>query len=375
MVEIREVTTRKELKKFILFPFQLYKKNRYWVPPLIHDELNTLRRDRNPAFEHCESRYWLAYQNKQIAGRIAAIINKRYIEQWGKKYVKFGWVDFKNSIEVSQSLFNVVETWAKSRGLVGAHGPLGFTDNDPEGMLIEGFDELGTMPDIYNYPYYKEHIEKCGYVKDVDWVEYQIKIPEKVPERIKNIENELLKRNKFKILDARRKKELLPYARRIFPVYNKAYKDLFGFTPLTEKQIDDFIRKYYKNVVPDYFKIVLDKNDEIAGFIIGSPSLSKALQRAKGRLFPIGFLFCLHALSNSNKYVDLYLAGVKPDLQGRGVNAILASEFTRSCIKNKIIIVNASKQLEKNILARSHMNLYETRQHKRRRCYVKHFHT
>lgn len=370
MVEIREIKSLRDLKGFVLFPFKLYRGNKYWIPPLISDEINNLRWDKNPAFEFCDVKYWLACKDGRIAGRIAGIINNRYIEKWKNKFARFGWVDFYDDEEVSQALFGAVENWAKSKGLEGVHGPLGFTDFDPEGMLVEGFDELGTMPDIYNHRYYKDHVEKRGYLKDVDWVEYEIFTPERVPERAERVASLILKKNRLRVLDAKRPEDLLPYAQGVFDVIDEAYRNLYGFVPLNEKQVEFYIKLYFPHIVPDYVKIVLDEKDEVAGFVLGVPSLSRALQKARGRLFPLGFIYLLRAL-RKNRYLDLYLGAVRPDLQGRGVDALLMTELTRTCIKKGIISAESTKELEENWLVQAHWKHYKARRHKRRRCYIK----
>ncbi|MBU2444528.1 MAG: hypothetical protein KJ666_03000 [Bacteroidetes bacterium] len=369
-LEIVEVSTKKELKQFVLFPFNLYKNNKYWIPPLISDELHTLRSEDNPAFEHCHANYWLVYKGNEIVGRIAGIINKKYIEKWGNKYARFGWVDFIDDPEVSQLLFSTVESWAKSQGMTAIHGPLGFTDMDREGMLIEGFDELSTMATIYNYPYYPQHLEKLGFKKDIDWVEYEIIVPKEIPEKAVRIAKIVRERRGLRILDAKSSKDLLKYAHGIFDVINETYENLYGFVELSQKQIDLYIKQYFPFVSPNYLKIVLDEKDKVAGFVIGMPSLSRALQKAKGRLFPFGFIHLLIALKFP-KYVDLYLGAVRKELQGKGADAFLITDLCRSCIEKKIISAESNLELEDNLLVQGHWKHFDRRQHKRRRCFIK----
>ena len=370
-VEVREVKSKSELKRFVLFPFSLYKKCPYWIPPLIFDELHTLRSDKNPAFEFCEAKYWIAYKNGTIVGRIAGIINKKYIEKWHNDYGRFGWVDFIDDYEVSQALFEIVEAWAKSNGLEAVHGPLGFSDMDHEGMLIEGFNELGTIATIYNYPYYPEHIERCGYRKDADWIEFEIKVPAAIPEKAERISHLVTEKKKVSVLEAKNSKELLPYARQIFELINQTYENFYGFVPLTEKQIEFYVKQYFPFVDPDYLKVLLDGQNKIAGFVIGMPSLSRALQRARGRLFPFGFIHLWRALKHP-KYVDLYLGAIRPDLQGKGADALLMTELAKSCIKNQIISAESNIELEDNVRVQSHWKYFDSRQHKRRRCFINH---
>jgi len=242
---------------------------------------------------------------------------------------------------------------------------------DYEGMLVEGFDELGTMATIYNHPYYPRHMEKFGYEKEVDWVEFEIKVPEKIPEKADRVAKIVMEKLKVKVLDAKSKKDLIPYGKDLFDLINVAFKDLFGFVTLTEKQIDYYIKQYLGFVSHHYTKIIVDENMKLAGFVIGMPSLTRALQKSKGRLFPFGFIHMLRALGNSNKYIDLYLGAIRPDLQGKGVDALLMTEITRSSIKNKVISAETNIELETNVLVQSHWKYFDARQHKRRRCFCK----
>lgn len=370
MILIKEVTSLRELKKFIYFPYKLYADNPHWVPPLISDELNTLRKDKNPAFEYCEAKYWLAYRDDEIVGRIAGIISHKYIEKWKNRYARFGWIDFIEDFEVAEALTQTVEKWALSKGMEGVHGPLGFCDLDKEGMLVEGFDELGMMITIYNAPYYHEYMERLGYGKDVDWLEFEIKTPETMPEKIVKINNLVMKRLKLKIFTAKKSKEFLPYAREIFYLLNEAYKDLYGVVELTEKQIGAYVKQYFSFINPDYVRLILDEENKVVAFGIAAPSLARALQKTKGRIFPFGFIQLLKALK-SNDRLDLYLVAVKPELQGKGVNAMILADITQTAIKNGLKFAETGPELETNKDVHSLWKFYETRQHKRRRCYIK----
>lgn len=367
---IKEVSSRKELKQFIRFPFSLYANHPCWVPPLIFDELHTLRRDKNPAFDYCDARYWLAYKDGKVAGRIAGIINHRYIEKWGNHYARFGWVDFVDDPEVASALFTAVEQWAMGKGMTGIHGPLGFTDMDHEGMLVEGFNELGTLAAIYNHPYYPKHLEALGYVKDVDWLEFEIKIPTQIPEKAERVERIVKQKLGVRALEAKNAKQILPYARELFGVLNQAFAPLYAFVPLTDRQIDMYVKQYFSFIKPDFTKILLDANGRVAGFVIGMPSLSRALQKARGRLFPFGFLYLLAAMRKP-KFIDLYLGAIRPDLQDKGADALLMTEMTRSAIANGIVSAESNIELEENIKVQGHWKYYAARQHKRRRCYIK----
>lgn len=370
MIKIKEVNTLNELKKFVQFPYRLYSGNPYWVPPLFQDELNTLRKDRNPAFEYCEAKYWVAYRDDQIVGRIAGIINNKYIEKWKNRYVRFGWLDFVDDFKVLEALMETVENWAKSKEMEGIHGPLGFCDLDREGMLIKGFDELSMTITNYNASYYPVYIERLGFKKDVDWVEYEIKIPEKLPERILKINDMVLKRLKLKILPAKGSKDFLPYAEEIFAILNDAYKGLYGVVELTGKQIKAYIKQYFSFVNPDYIKVVLDQNDKVVAYGIAMPSLSSASKKSKGKLLPFGFLHFLKAIKKNNR-LDLYLVATKPELQGKGINTLVLVEINKSAIKNGLKYAETGPELEENKDVQGLWRFYETRQHKKRRCFLK----
>lgn len=370
-VIIKEVVTKKELKQFIEFPFSLYQENPYWIPPLLMDEYETLRADKNPAFDYCRAKYWLAYKDGKLAGRIAGIISQRYIEKWGNKYARFGWVDFIDDPEVVKALFTTVEKWAREQGMAGIHGPLGFTDMDHEGMLVDGFNELGTLAAIYNHPYYPKQLEALGYAKDVDWVEFEVKVPDQIPEKADRIAKIVMQKTGVKVLEAKKAKDMLPYAHEMFEVLNAAFAPIYAFVPLNEKQIAMYIKQYFSFILPDYTKILLDSNNKVAGFVIGMPSLSKALQKSRGRLFPFGFIHILRAISKKNKQIDLYLGAIRSDLQGRGADALLMTEMCRSAMKNGVVSAETNIELEENVKVQSHWKYFESRQHKRRRCYIK----
>ena len=369
-VQIKEVTSLKELKSFIHFPFELYRGNPNWVPTLLFDELNTLRRDKNPAFDHCEARYWLALGEGRIVGRVAAILNKRHIEKWGQRYMRFGWIDFIDDPAVSEALMKNVENWAKECGMTAVHGPLGFTDLDREGMLVEGFDELSTLATIYNHPYYSQHLENLGYIKDTDWMEYELSVTPEPDETIARIADIALRRNKLHLLELRNKKELLKYARELFQLLDDEYKHLYGTVPLTEKQIKAYIDQYFGFVTPDFVPMVMDQNNRMVAFGIVMPSLSLALQKSKGNLFPFGFIHLLSALKKNTR-ADLYLVAVRSEYQGKGVNAILMNKMHGVFNKLGIIKVESNPELEMNQNVQGQWKHYNKRQHKRRRVFIK----
>lgn len=365
-----EVKNKKQLKTFINFPNQLYKDHPYWVPPLYFDEMNTLDWDKNPAYENCQARYWLAYQDEEVVGRIAAIYVPKYVEKWGNRYLRFGWVDFVDDSAVSEALFNEVHQWAEELNLEAVHGPLGFTDLDPEGMLVEGFEELGTLALIYNYPYYPKHLEAMGYEKDIDWLEFEIAIPDKPNEKIAKAAEIVLKRNNLHLLKVKRKKDLLNHAMDIFEIIDEEYSHLYGTVPLSRKQMQAYIDQYFGFIDTDFVPVVMDENNKMVAFGIVMNSLSKALQKSRGKLFPFGWFHLLRAL-RKNELADLYLVAVRSEYQGRGVQAVLMNEISKAFIKKGIKRAETNAELETNTDVQGLWKFYDKRQHKRRRCYIK----
>ncbi len=371
-VIIKEVISKKEMKKFILFPHKLYKNCPYWVPPLNMDERTTLSKKSNPAFDFCRAKYYLAYKGNEVVGRIAGIINEKYVEVWKNKYARFGWVDFIDDYDVSKALFTAVENWVKENGMVGMQGPLGFTDFDKEGMLIEGFEELGSMMGIYNYPYYPEHLEKLSYKKEVDWLEFRIKLSDTVDEKIERMANIVKKRFKLKVLRLKTTKELLSYGKEIFQLLNNCYKNIFGFVPLSERQMDYYTKQIFSFLRPEFLQIILDKDDKMAAFGLTIPSISIALQKAKGKIFPFGFIHLLKA-NRKNDKADLLVIAIREDFQGKGLNALIMTEGYKTYVKNNITVVETSNQLETNHKVLSLWHRFNAKQHKRRRCFTKLF--
>jgi hypothetical protein len=371
-IQLKEVTTLAQLRKFIRFPHKLYKNNPYWVPTLFMDDYETLRWDKNPAFDHCKARYWLAYRDGELVGRVAGIINQLHISKWQQPYARFSWLDFIDDLEVSKALLDVVQNWAKENGLVAVHGPLGFTDLDREGMLVEGFNELSNMATFYNYAYYPVHLETHGYIKDIDWVEYELEVPEKPIELISKVAEAALKRSNLHVLEVKNKKDILPYADQMFALFNVAYSNLYGVIPLSERQIALYIKQYFGLISPEFVPFVLDSNDQLVGFGITMPSLSLALRKSKGNLFPLGFLYLLNALKKNDR-ADLYLVGVSDEYKGKGVNAILMDRMHKIFLQHGITKVESNPELETNHLVQTQWKFFEKRQHKRRRIFIKQF--
>lgn len=369
-VEIREVRGRRDLSRFVRFPLELYRGHACYVPDLLASELRLLSPAKNPSFEYCRSRQWLAFRNGRIVGRIAGIVNERFVEKWERRWARFGWIDFVDDREVSAALLRAAEAWAREQGMEGLQGPMGFTDLDKEGMLVEGFDELGTLPMIYNHAYYPEHLEALGYRKDVDWLEFQVFTPEKVPERLERLEHVVLQRTGTHLLRAKSAREIRPHVPGLFEVLNAAYADLYGVVELTPAQVRYYTDEFFGFIQPEYTKLVLDPDDRVVAFGVCMPSLSRALQKAHGRLLPFGWWHLLRALRNP-RVLDFYLIAVSPEYQNRGVHVPLFTEITRACIRNGIEYAETAGELETNTKVQSLWKDYEVRQHKRRRVYVK----
>ena len=345
-IEMREVTSDRDLRTFIRYPLSLYKGNPYYVPSLYSDELNILDKKRNPAFVDAKARYWLAYRDNKIVGRVAALIVPQAEVKWGTKYMRFGWLDFIDDAEVVQVLMDTVEKWAREEGMQGIHGPLGFTDIDREGMLIEGFDEVATLATYYNYPYYQQRLEALGYVKDVDWVEYEITLTDQSAEKIAKVAELVAKRYNLHLFKGS-KRELLKIAPQIFDVLEEAYRNLYGTVPLTDAQVKTYIDGYFGLAMTDYIPVVLDANDKVIAFGITFPSFSRALQKTRGNLFPFGFLHFLYAMKKNDR-ADLYLVGVRDEYRGKGVNGMLMNQIYQTFMKNGIKVVESNPNLENN---------------------------
>jgi len=372
-IEIKEIHTRKELKQFVDFPHHLYAGNDYWVPTMRKSELDTLDRDVNPAFAYCDARYWLAMREGEVVGRIAGIINRRHHEVWGQPYMRFGWLDMVDDPQVTLSLLEKVEGWAGDENLAAVHGPLGFTNLDHNGVLVEGFEELATMAAGYNYPYYMDHMQAAAYAKDVDYVEFQMPMIEALPDRIVKLAAIVQKRYDLHFLEVSNKKDLIPYARELFSLLSAEYKHLYGVVPLTDAQVEDYINQYFGFISPKFVPVILDKNEKMVAFGVVLPSLSRAMQKAKGRLFPFGFLHILQAL-RVNDRMDLLLIAISKAYQGKGVNAMLMDRMFRVFLEMGIQYVEANPELESNIAVQAQWKHFERRQHRRRRIYIKHIH-
>jgi hypothetical protein len=305
-------------------------------------------------------------------GRIAGIINHKANERWSEKLVRFGWIDFIDDLEVSKLLLGTVEEWGKSKGMNGIHGPLGFSDMDNEGMLIKGFDEVATLASIYNYPYYPEHMMTHSFERAADWVQYEFDIPQSIPEKVERMSLLVQQKYNVRVLKVKNAKELLPYARKMFAMLNLAFDELYGFTALSEKQMDNYTKQYFGFIRTEFVSFVVDRNDDIVGFGISMPSLTKALQKSQGRLFPFGFIRILRAMKK-NDTIDMYLNGVRPDYHGKGINALYYNELHKAYIRNHIKKAVTNPQLEDNAKALTIWKNFNGRQHITRRCWIRHF--
>lgn len=374
-IQIKRVETKKDLKRFIEFHYDLYKGNPYDVPNLYSDEVNTLSKNKNAAFDFCEAEYYLALKEGKIVGRVAAIINHKANEKWKKKDVRFGWIDFIDDIEVSRALFEAVEEYGRKKGMDDIVGPLGFTDMDPEGMLTWGFDKLGTMATIYNYEYYPQHMEKLGgWEKDNDYVEYYLVVPEKSPEKYTKIAEMVEKRYNLHVRKLT-KKDIFQggYGKKLFDLINLTYSDLYGFSELTDRQIDQYVKMYFPLADLDLVTVIEDgnKDNQLAGLGITIPSLSHALQKCRrGRLFPFGWWHLLRAIKfHKTDGVDLLLMGFLPEYRSKGANALLFADLIPRYVNYGFKWGETQVEMESNEGVQSQWGPLDPINHKKRRCY------
>lgn len=370
-IEIKTVKTKKDLKTFVKIPFDIFKDNPYWVPPLIIDELETFDRKANPAFANADARLFIAYKNGKPVGRIAAIISYAANEKYKTKNLRFGWFDTIDDYEVAETLFNEVEKWGKELGMKTLTGPHGFSDLEPEGMLIEGFDQLPTIAVLYNHPYYPEFVKKYGFKKDVDYVELKSEMPEKgLPEKLLRLAGRIKERSRFKIVQFKKKKDLLSKAKEVFNLLDEAFAQLYGTVPLTEEQVDYYIKKYFTYVDKDLIKVVANKDDEIIGFVVTIPNLSKPFQKAKGKLLPFGWYYILKGFKQ-HETLDLYLIGIKEEYRGRGVDILMISELGKEVVKKGFKYLKSNVILAENKKAQAQLKLFNPQIYRRKRIFKK----
>lgn len=370
MITIIEANTKALLKEYVKFPFSLYKNHEYWVPPLIQEELDSFDKTKNPAFESAEAYFYLAYKNDQIVGRIAAIINWDEVNHQGKKKVRFGWWDVIDNVEVTRALLEKVYELGRKNNLEFVEGPMGFSNLDKVGVLTEGFDELGSMITWYNYPYYKEHLEQLGYVKEKEYLENKFPFANVKPELFEKIVPLIKKRYQLREMNFTATKDIMPLVDKMFDLFNKSYADLSSFVAITEVQKEYFKKKYISFINPEYIKFVMDKDDAMVAFSIVMPSFSRALQKANGKLFPFGFYHLLKAKKES-KEVLFYLIGVAPEYQSKGVTAIIFEEYFKTFTEKGILDCIRTPELEDNIAIHQLWKHFDPVIFRRRRTYRK----
>ena len=372
-VRIVEVTSKAQRKVFVNYPNVLYRDNPYFVPAFFGDDMADWDKEKNPAFSYCEARAFLAYRGEEVVGRIGAILSHKANETWGTHRMRFSQVDFIDDPEVSKALFDTVENWAREKGCDQVHGPLGFCDLDREGMLVEGFDKRGMFITYYNHPYYNEHLEKLGYGKDTDWVEYLIPIKDEedpVYKRFKRLSDGIQKKTGYHKVTLNKRSQYKPYIRKAFQLVNEAYAPLYGVVELNEEQVNKYADKFVPLINPDFCCLVVNDEDDLVAFGVGAPSVAEAMRKAGGKLFPTGWMHVLSAL-RKNDTLDLFLIAVRPELQGLGINVIVMEHLMRGCIKMGITGAETGPQLETNTKVRSQWKSFNIEPHKRRRCYIK----
>ena len=372
-ISVKKVTTKKELSLFVEFPNNLYKGNEFFVPKISMDEKNTFNPKKNPAFKFSECQLFLAYKDGEIAGRVAAIINHKANEIWNHKEVRFGWIDFIDDIEVTKALLSAVEAFGKERGMDTICGPLGFMDFDPEGMLVDGFDRMCTMALIYNYPYYKEHMEALGYVKETEWVEFRITVPERIPEKITKVSRLVQERYGFRIRKVSKKEVLREgIGLKIFHIVNDTYKNLYNFTPLSDDLIEHYINTYLKILDFNYVTCIEDADGQMAGFGVAVPSVARALQKCRGKIFPFGWYHIAKSYFFKHEdTIELLLVGVLPQYQNKGAMALIFDDLIPRMLKGGFKFGESNAELESNIAMQQQWQMFESESKKRRRIYKK----
>jgi len=367
---IKEVETKNELKQFINFPNSLYRGVKYYIPPLTKNEYKSLNKSTNPAFAFCDVKLWLALASGKVVGRIAGIINHAYNKQKGQIFIRFGRFDFEEDVHIAKALLETVETWGKTQDGSFIHGPLGFISFDRSGVLVEGFEELPTSFGGYNFPYYDKLIMQCGYEKDVDWIEHLIKMPEKMPEKILKAAILVEKRSNLTNVVLKNNNDILRYADALFDMLNTAYEDIYGFVKLTPEIIANLKKEFISYLDHRLVSIITDAQNNVVGFSIAMPSMAKALKKANGRLFPFGIFHLLKAMKK-NDLADLVLIGVRPDYQNKGVHALMFDKVLYTLISKGYKYVEMTRVLENNKKMLQLSKMFETRVHKRARCYIK----
>ena len=367
-IKVKQVLNSSDLELFIKFPMELYKGNPYYVPPLINEEKSIWVKEENPALQYSEAAQFLAYKGENIVGRIAVMINYKEEKELGIRKVRFGWLDFIDDIEVSKALINTAIEYAKSKGISKIEGPMGFTNLDKAGMLTKGFDKLATMIGIYNFDYYPKHMEQLGLVKEKEWVEFEINFPDTLPDKVEKFSNLIAEKHELELVKFKSKKDILPLVEPMFKLLDDTYKHLSTYTPITQEQIKHYKEKYFKFIDKDYIVCIKDKYGSLISFAITMPSYSKALQKAKGKLFPFGWWHLLNA-GKKNDRANFYLIGIHPQYQKRGVTAIIFKEIYETFKKKGVKFLETNPELEENASIQALWQDYHPTNHKRRRTY------
>ena len=367
-IKVKQVLNSSDLELFIKFPMELYKGNPYYVPPLINEEKSIWVKEENPALQYSEAAQFLAYKGENIVGRIAVMINHKEEKELNIRKVRFGWLDFIDDIEVSKALINTAIEYAKSKGISKIEGPMGFTNLDKAGMLTKGFDKLATMIGIYNFDYYPKHMEQLGLVKEKEWVEFEINFPDTLPDKVEKFSNLIAEKYELELVKFKSKKDILPLVEPMFKLLDDTYKHLSTYTPITQEQIKHYKEKYFKFIDKDYIVCIKDKYGSLISFAITMPSYSKALQKAKGKLFPFGWWHLLNA-GKKNDRANFYLIGIHPQYQKRGVTAIIFKEIYETFKKKGVKFLETNPELEENASIQALWQDYHPTNHKRRRTY------
>lgn len=374
MVTIREISEKKDIKQFVRFTNNLYKDNPYFVPDMFDSQVSDFDRSKNPAYAYCDTKCFLAYKNGQIVGRIAAIYNTQANQKYKLNQMRFSHVDFIDDDEVVDALFAAVECWAKEKQCVSIHGPLGFSDMDREGLLIDGFDQLSMFITYYNHPYYKTQLERMGYTKSVDWLEYKVLLGDENDERmvkLARLSAVVKKRAKLTVASLKRKKEIRPYVQRVFALYNEVYAALYGTSVLTDAQVEHYVDEFLPLIDERTTAIICDENNDVIAFGVAAPTIAKAMQACGGKMLPFGWYHILKALKGKNDTLDMFLIAIHPDYQGKGVNAIIMNHLIQYARKNGVKYAETGPELETNTEVQAQWRFFDTVQHKRRRCFIK----
>lgn len=372
-IQIRPISTKREKQQFIAFANNLYKDCPYYCPPLWLDEMNTFDPKANPSLEVCDIQMWMAYRGQQPVGRIAAFINRIANQHWNVQRVRFGWMDFIDDMEVSHALLDTVAAWGKEHGMKEMNGPVGLTDWDHEGLLLQGYEYLAPMASLYNFPYYVQHLEHYGLTKEADWIEYQITAPQQVPERVHRMAQIVAQRSHLRIDDVRSGKELSnKYGLQFMDVLDAAYHQLYNFQPMTPRQKAHYRDMYFPLVNFDFAAIVVNETNEIVGVGVGMPDIAQALRKCQGKLFPFGWWHLLRALHSKHFEVfNLLLIAVRPDYRDKGVNSLIFDKIIPSFNKYGVKLIETTSMLETNHKVLANFEEYDKIQHKRRRAYIK----